>query len=525
MNCLFCTQSESLPLFDALRAELVEKGRLQRAGFTVADSWAYSNWVRNQQPDFEARGHVVLKEWEVTSAPYAKADKARLLEYERKVGRPAGLFGAIVADRRLFMGRDCAYSQDYRRRFTDDELSCILLRGLDRVSGLFDTLKPDLVLGFICVTMLDYLAYLIASARGIPFLNLRPTRVGDRVALASTLNDPSPQFAHEYQRLLTNPVEGGQQEAVDYIRRVREKHGRYEGVIRPSSRPAAKANVRRLLHFGGMVAALRRYASYRSGPAASDNHVPNPLRAMYFAAVKNPIRARAAIRLLRTCCIRDSEQLQGQRYLFYPLHTEPEVSLLVYGRPFVNQIEVIRWLAMSAPADMVVVVKEHPWMVGKRTLGAYRKLLEIPRVRLADPAVDARSLVQNAAIVAVITGSVALEAAILGRPVITFGECPYNLLPPSMVRRCGDVRTLPLAISSLLEEYASDEVALRTYVQAAFRTSVSLNLYSVLLQKKNVYAERAAEYQQEVRVLAEHILSVLEMGLHPPVPARGAATW
>jgi hypothetical protein len=460
----------------------------------------------------------------VTAAPYSKPDKARLAQYERQLGRPGGLFGALVADRRLFMGKDCTYSQDYRRRFTDDELLCILLRGLDEVTRLFDTLKPDLALGFICVTMLDYVTYLVATARGIPVLNLRPTRIGDRVALSSTLNDPSPQFASEYARLMATPSEVDRSEAVEYIRRVREQHGRYEGVIRPSNKPAMKANVARFLKLGGIASAVTRYLSYRSGPARRDNHVPHPLRMLYFTALRNPLRARATNRLLREHYIRSAQQLQSERYLFYPLHTEPEVSLLVYGRPFVNQIEVIRWLAMSVPADMVVVVKEHPWMVGKRTAGAYRRLLDIPRVRFADPGLDARVLIQNSAMVAVVTGSVALEAAMLGRPVITFGECPYNLLPSSMVRRCSDVRELPLTIRSLLEEYSSDDVALATYVQATLRTSVSLNLYSVLLQKKNVYTERAAQYQEEVGRLAEHVLSVLRQGLHAQ-RAPGAATW
>ena len=75
-------------------------------------------------------------------------------------------------------------------------------------------------------------------------------------------------------------------------------------------------------------------------------------------------------------------------------------------------------------------------MVGKRTIGAYRKILAIPRVRFAAPELDASEFIARASLIAVVTGSVALEAAILGKPVITFGDCPLT---------CSLTRSLPAA--------------------------------------------------------------------------------
>jgi len=213
------------------------------------------------------------------------------------------------------------------------------------------------------------------------------------------------------------------------------------------------------------------------------------------------------------------------RYCFYPLHTEPEVSLLVYGRPFLNQVEVIRALAVSLPVDMVLVVKEHPWMVGKRSMATYRKLLNIPRVRLVSPAMDARELIAGAALVAVVTGSVALEAAILGKPVITFGECPYNALPPALVRRCKDLRNLPELLRSMLEQYRADEAALEAYLAAVYATSESVNLYSVLLEKKGVHQERSGDFAAEARKLAEYALRTWRGAAHSPAAEAEAAAW
>lgn len=371
MRILFATQSDSLRMFEALRAALDARVGVEAAGYTVADSFAYGKWLADN-PDFERRGHAILKEWEVTAKRSGEPDLARLAAAEERLGGEAGLFGAVVADRRLIMGPDCAYSQDYRRRFTDEELLRILEEGVDAVERLFDTVRPEVVIGFIVVTMLEYLVYLVAKARGIPVLNLRPTRVADRVTLSSTLNDPDPDFVAAYERALVEPSPF-REEARAYLARVREQHGRYEGVVSPSKGPALKVNRARTSPMATLGRVWANWRAYRTGPARADNHVPDPLRALAFAAVVNPWRARRAARRL-VPLYATPERLAGRRYLFYPLHTEPEVSLLVYGRPYVNQIEIIRALATSLPSDMALVVKEHPWMVGKRSFGAYEKI-------------------------------------------------------------------------------------------------------------------------------------------------------
>jgi hypothetical protein len=519
VRILFTTQNESLRMFESVRAAVAAQTPVERAGFTLADAMFYEAWAR-ENPGFGSGGHALLKEWEVTADRSRPPDLALLGRYERELGGDAGLFGAIVADRRLFMGPDCSYTQDYRRRFTDDELLCILQNALVRTERLFDELRPDVLVGFICVSILDYVAYLFARRRGVRVLNLRPTRIGDRVTLGSILNDPTPEFVAAFEQTL-NRGSRWTDEARAYVRRVREEHGRYEGVIKPSSRPALAVNRQGDMPWVAAARVARNYRRYRAGEGRRDNHVPDPLRALLFAAVVNPARAAGANRLLRERYV-NSDWLRRTSYAFYPLHTEPEVSLLVYGRPYVNQIEIIRQLAISLPVEMVLVVKEHPWMVGKRSADAYRKLLNIPRVHIARPDLEARELVQHARLVSVVTGSVALEAAMLGKPVITFGDCPYNALPRTMVRRCDDPRHLPVIVRDMLRDYRNDEAALEAYVAATYETSASVNLYSVLLNKKGVHADRAASYDEEIGKLAAYVVA---QAATAPAPAEGAARW
>lgn len=522
MNILFVSQSSSLGMFDCLRNSLSEHMDVGEAGFVISDSSYYLKWLKNNS-DFENQGHHLLKEWEVTSQRMNEPDYSMLAEYEKKIGAEPGLFGAIVADRRLIMGRNCTFTQDYHRRFSDDELLSILQAGIKEVEGLFNRLQPGLVISFICVTMLDYMVYLFAKSKGIKFLNIRTTRISDRIMLGSTLNDPTPEFIHAYENCLQNDS-GYKDTAAEYIDRVREHHSRYEGVVEPSLKPAFKVNAARRNLVQTVLNVTSDYMNYRNSIASEDNHSPNPLKTIWYSAVANPLHARNISRKLSDFYA-NTEKMLSRRFAFFPLHTEPEVSLLVYGRPFLNQIEVIRTIALSLPADMILVIKEHPWMVGKRSFNSYRKLLDIPRVHLASPALEARELIKHSDLVTVLTSSIALEAVILQKPVITFGDCYYNALPNSMVSRCADLRNLPQLVKKILAEYEYDDNALHAYVSAVYETSESINLYSELLQRNEVYSERETNYDSEINKLSKYVVKCLIARGQSVINHKDKAVW
>jgi hypothetical protein len=161
---------------------------------------------------------------------------------------------------------------------------------------------------------------------------------------------------------------------------------------------------------------------------------------------------------------------------------------------------------------MQVVVKEHPWSVGKRPLRYYQKLLQIPNVRLADPSLNSTPLIENARLVATIAGSIGFEAAVLRKPVIIWGHTPYEILPNMMVRRVTDPERLGLEIQDMLANYSCDEHALVRYVTATLRNSARVNLYSGLLGREGVYVpdsgtEERTDIERIAALAAQTILS------------------
>ncbi|MEY4630482.1 MAG: hypothetical protein RIQ81_602, partial [Pseudomonadota bacterium] len=337
MRILFCTQNQTLNVFSGLAAEMSKRLRIEESGFVVADKLFYAKFMRNN-PDFERSYPCLLKEWEITDNPSGTPDMKFLREWEKKLA-VENLFHVVLSDRRLAMGRHCSYTQDYSRRFSDNELLVILERAVKQCDQLLNQLRPDVIIGFISVTFLEFLLAKMAKARGIKILNLRPSRIGDRVYFADDLLDPTVEIRDLYARVRQSGSEKDG-DARQYLEKFRATKGRYEGVVAPSDKPARRTGFLRG-PLRSLVRQAANYMLYRSSGAYQDNHVPDMIKALIYGAVINPVRARRQKGWLSERYF-DIREPGDFRFAFYPMHAEPEVSLLVYGRPFVNQIEVIR---------------------------------------------------------------------------------------------------------------------------------------------------------------------------------------
>ena len=136
------------------------------------------------------------------------------------------------------------------------------------------------------------------------------------------------------------------------------------------------------------------------------------------------------------------------QYGLYALHTQPESSIDVAGSYFSDQLALITFIARSLPATHELYVKVHPADMDGKKLSFYRSIARVPGVRLIDYRVDSRRLVTSAGIVFTLTGTIGYEAALLGKPVITFANNYFNAFPT--VWRCEAPPRLPELISAVL---------------------------------------------------------------------------
>ena len=103
------------------------------------------------------------------------------------------------------------------------------------------------------------------------------------------------------------------------------------------------------------------------------------------------------------------------RFAYFPLHVQPEFSTNLFAPIFTNLFELIRQIAISLPYGLTLVVKEHPFMIGKRSKKYYEKLKSLPNVKVIDPRVSTNDIINNekCELVTVVSGTTGFEAALL----------------------------------------------------------------------------------------------------------------
>ncbi len=183
-------------------------------------------------------------------------------------------------------------------------------------------------------------------------------RIGNFFQAGESIFEPSKAVQDAYDKMRADGIEESlKQQAEAHLCDVRKKHAMYEGVSplpgscftgKVSKRIAVKKKAAFVRKTGAM---LKQYYDYNFGQYCDDTHhvgVFYPIRLRKF---KRPLRIWKTEFFLKRHYI-DTSKLTSMDYAFSPLHKEPEVSLLVFGRPYLNLIEVVRNLARSLPVGM-----------------------------------------------------------------------------------------------------------------------------------------------------------------------------
>ena len=133
--------------------------------------------------------------------------------------------------------------------------------------------------------------------------------------------------------------------------------------------------------------------------------------------------------IVRDAFVKKTRNLEGIRYYFFPLHIEPESTVLYWGKYSYNdQVGLIKLIAANLPPDTVMVVKDHPHLIGYRKVRDYHALDSLKNVRLVPVSMNSSYLIKNSLGVFTINGTAGIESLILGRPVLCFGNIYYSHL-------------------------------------------------------------------------------------------------
>ena len=415
LRLLFPTQSIGCRLFWRLSRALERRGGIGRCGFLVTNRLEFDRFAKTEG-DFDRQAIDLIREWELLAAARAGSppEPAAIDAWEREIGDPT-LWNALILDRRLGFPLRAQFVQDYRPAYTHGDLLALLATALDAIAGQFDRVRPHAVVGLNAVTVYDYIYMLIARRRGIPYFQLKLTRIENYVSLYTNPFGISPHIAESFARLQAErTLNEAEHTALDQgrhiIARTRDQRLVYEGAVAsdggrtPSQEPvAAQSSLKRV---AGLPAEIARV---RAAWALDDPHYPPPLRFTWESRVLKPLRRRSQRRLFD---VADVTAFRGRSCgTVCPVASQHRAGS---GAPRVSvdhsEIRLRRHGFWQPPCPW-----GSPWssrsirtpaVIARRRF--YRKLAAIPNVRLVPAEAPSGPLLDGAALVAVVYGTIGL---------------------------------------------------------------------------------------------------------------------
>ncbi|MGL4865770.1 MAG: hypothetical protein ACRC4T_21955 [Cetobacterium sp.] len=146
----------------------------------------------------------------------------------------------------------------------------------------------------------------------------------------------------------------------------------------------------------------------------------------------------------------------NKKYYFYPLHLEPEATVLYWGDGlYKNQVKLIENIAAQLPVGVFLYVKDHPHFLGYRSIEDYKKIQEIPNVKLLDSNIPGKLIIKNSIGVITINGTGGFEGLMLDKEVYTFGKTFYGI--SKLVNYIDNIKDLRKVISLTKSSKSKEE--------------------------------------------------------------------
>jgi hypothetical protein len=363
-------------------------------------------WSRWQMRALEDRGVVYEDVIVFTRDLLPKCDDGAapdlewLARRERELG--VSIQRMLAAERHLLKGRD--YTQIMRMAEV----------ALKEIAAALDRAKPDFIFSEDVSCFHSYAHYVLAQERGIPFWCIGTGRLPRTVSVYSKRFQHLEMVEARYAEIRARGLTADERTRAEaYVSTFRDRPAQPTGMNTRAKRPKVElADIGRFKH------EVSLYLGDRGNPTATP-----PLRVIH-----QRFRRMARVQLASAVGVFE-RPVPGEKYILYPIHFQPEASTLVQAPMYLDQIQLLQDIAKSLPAGYRLYVKEHMSNRGRRPLEFYRAIKDIYAVRLLGPDEDTWTLIKNSSAIAVITGTMGWEGLLFDKPVITFGDAWFGILP------------------------------------------------------------------------------------------------
>lgn len=317
-----------------------------------------------------------------------------------------------------------AARKDSRRKIPEEKILRWCEYIIRKVEDLLEKKKITFFVHYGPACFLDVIILKMMESNNIKIMELQPSPLPRRFGIAANLKRDWPELVLNYDRL-QKTKRGKTSEETEKIREnYRQK------VQKPDCLVAYEEN---------NITKVKRYSKIAIRMIKYWDFLPN-YRPLFWKVIQKTYDVMGIF----------ESPVQGEKYVLYPLHYQPEASTSIYGKWYNNQLYVIECLIRALPANYKLYIKEHSNGYGNRQLKFYKEIKKYPRVRLISPHVKNLDLIENSSLCVTITGTTAWEALMLQKPALFFGDTYYKVFKG--IKRLDRMEDLSRVMGELLDQ-------------------------------------------------------------------------
>lgn len=136
----------------------------------------------------------------------------------------------------------------------------------------------------------------------------------------------------------------------------------------------------------------------------------------------------------------DEVEYKKCKYVYFPLHVQPELSIDVLGPYNNDQFKLISDISRSLPIDTKLIVKEHINFLGQKPIKLFNQIKKLPNSYIIDHRTSSYDLIKNSEFVITISGTAAFEAALMSRWAVVLCDIYFKELPH--IKYCSNLSDL-----------------------------------------------------------------------------------
>ena len=145
-----------------------------------------------------------------------------------------------------------------------------------------------------------------------------------------------------------------------------------------------------------------------------------------------------------------------EKFIYFPFHVQLDYSLTIRSLEYLNQLALVEYVAQLLPANINLLIKEHPASIGGFEYSRLKVILtKYDNVKLIFPTENSYNIINKSIGILTINSKTGAEALVSGKEVIVLGSAFYKDF--KNVHKVDKLNKLELAINNTINRKYRNE--------------------------------------------------------------------